>query len=185
MTEPAYSELRQCWAERTEQFPTDCKTVTVLTAGFSHLYASYFPLQFLPLYSFIRLFTVFILPFMCASSPDSLFLSILSLSLSKCFGELLFADECIRFLLSPSLPLCFRFSLSLSRRRGVLFLIKASAPELTRQATKSHHHHHHPWEPINNSACCPMHHYAWRFQLSPGQSEHSHTQEMELFTEDQ
>lgn len=67
--------------------------------------------------------------------------------------------------------------LSLSRRRGVLFLIKASAPELTQQATKSHHHHHHhhPWEPINNSACCPMHHYAWRFQLSPGQSEHSHT----------
>lgn len=112
---------------------------------------------------------------LCVHPPLTLFLSILSLSLSKCFGELLFADECIRFLLSPSLPLCFRFSLSLSRRRGVLFLIKASAPELTRQATKSHHHHHHPWEPINNSACCPMHHYAWRFQLSPGQSEHSHT----------
>lgn len=48
--------------------------------------------------------------------------------------------------------------LSLCRRRRVLFLIKVPGPELTQRTTKSYHHqHHHPWEPINNSACCPVH----------------------------
>lgn len=59
----------------------------------------------------------------------------------------------------PHLPLCLSLFLSLRRRRGLLFLIKEPAPELTQHTTKPHHHHH-PCEQINNSARCPMHHHA-------------------------
>ena len=126
---------------------------------FSHLYASYFllySLLFILLPAFFSLFMhslMHLLPIL--SSP------FLSLSLSKCLEELLSTDECIRFRQYPSLPLSV--CVSPSRRRGALFLIKAPAPELTQRTTKSHHHHHHPWEPINNSACCPMLHHAHRY----------------------
>lgn len=135
--------------------------------GFSHLYALCFLHSSLPLYSFIILIHSFYASSRCLSPPHCLsFLppssSSLPLSPPECFGELLSTDGCVSPVpVSASLCLCF----SLSRRRGIFFLIKAPAPELTQRTTKSHHHHH-PWEPINNSAGCPMRHRAWRYFCS-------------------
>lgn len=127
--------------------------------GFSHLYASYFLLYSTPLYSFTSLFFTFNTP-LHVPFPLTIFFTF---SPSLCLNV---SESCCPLInvLDFSDP---RLSVSLSRshtagEEGLLFLIKAPAPELTQHATKFRHHSH-PWEPINNSACCPIHHHARRY----------------------
>lgn len=85
-----------------------------------------FPICMLHIFSFLLSFISLIHSFYasptCTLSPYYLFhfAFFLPLSLSKCFGERLSADKCIRFRLSLSFPLSISVSLSQQEKRGTL-----------------------------------------------------------------